>query len=184
MATLTLRPNAAGDLTEIPFQNPDSTWHWDKVDEEVADNDTTYVYDSSTLANVWKDLYNIPNHTTEGGPINFVKFYIRARVVEISSAGYFRIYFKTGGVEYTGGSNYNDTAWTTHSQQYNDNPGGGDWTWAQIDALQIGAQVQAGNGMGGQSIVKVTQVYVEVDYTPLGGRSNNMAAKMVAVECI
>jgi len=43
--TETLRPNGAGDLTGIGYQSPSSTYHWDKVDEVIADDSTTYVYD-------------------------------------------------------------------------------------------------------------------------------------------
>jgi hypothetical protein len=33
----TLRPNAAGDYTNLTYQDPDTGYHWDKVDEEAAD---------------------------------------------------------------------------------------------------------------------------------------------------
>jgi len=49
MATEILRPNAAGDETTIASQYPDSGAHWDKVDEETPDNDTTYVYEEMIL---------------------------------------------------------------------------------------------------------------------------------------
>ena len=43
MAIETLRPNAAGDETNIPIQVPSSGEHWDKIDEETSDEDSTYV---------------------------------------------------------------------------------------------------------------------------------------------
>ncbi|MBS3171993.1 hypothetical protein J4438_00210 [Candidatus Woesearchaeota archaeon] len=49
--TATLRPDAAGDFTELTTQYPSSTSHYDKVDEVTADGDTTYV--SSTADNVY-----------------------------------------------------------------------------------------------------------------------------------
>jgi len=41
--TATLRPDAAGDLTEFTNQIPATGSHYDKVDEVSADDDTTYV---------------------------------------------------------------------------------------------------------------------------------------------
>jgi len=46
--TTTLRPNAAGDETDITYQEPSSGAHWDKVNEEAADDFSTYVYTSGT----------------------------------------------------------------------------------------------------------------------------------------
>lgn len=43
MAEETLRPNAPGDETGLNRQFPVSTFHWDKVDEVVADDFSTYV---------------------------------------------------------------------------------------------------------------------------------------------
>jgi len=39
----TLRPNAAGTYTELQYQYPAAGAHWDKVDEDTADDDNTYV---------------------------------------------------------------------------------------------------------------------------------------------
>src|SRR4030042_3619019 len=41
--TETLRPNAAGDETSLGYQSPEAGYHWDKVDEAVADEDSTHV---------------------------------------------------------------------------------------------------------------------------------------------
>ena len=48
--TENFRPNAAGDETTIWSQEPDSGEHWDKVDEETSDGDSTYV---ATNRNTW-----------------------------------------------------------------------------------------------------------------------------------
>ena len=72
--TIIYRPDAAGDKTEITNQFPDSGAHWDKVDEDTADGDNTYI---ATDDNKWKkDLYNIPDHSTQtaAGPIFMINF--------------------------------------------------------------------------------------------------------------
>lgn len=72
--TIIYRPDAAGDKAEITNQFPDSGAHWDKVDEDTADGDNTYI---ATDDNKWKkDLYNIPDHSTQtaAGPIFMINF--------------------------------------------------------------------------------------------------------------
>ena len=59
MATETLRPNGAGSQTGIGAQEPASGSHYDKVDESTADDDTTYVYTTSSSS--VSDLYALPS---------------------------------------------------------------------------------------------------------------------------
>ncbi len=73
--TETLRPNAAGDDTNISSQYPDSGAHYDKVDEVTADDYSTYVFTNST--SYQRDLYNIPDHSTGSGAIDNVTAYFR-----------------------------------------------------------------------------------------------------------
>lgn len=168
MATLTLRPNAAGSETSITSQTPDSTYHWDKVDEETADAYTTRVYTLS--ASYLRDLYALPNHTTESGVINFVKIYFCC-VTSNATYGVAKPSLKSDSTVTDGTQVALTTTWTTFSQQWNVNPATGlAWgsDWSVIDALQIGASLH-GNGESVWSYL--TQVYVEVDYTPVKGRS-------------
>jgi hypothetical protein len=55
--SVVLRPNAAGDETNITYQGPSSGAHWDKVDEATADDFSTYVYttDTPTYPPNWYD---------------------------------------------------------------------------------------------------------------------------------
>lgn len=69
-----LRPNAAGDETNIPSQYPPSEEHWDKVDDETPDDWGTYV---CTTGDAYKrDLYNLPA-PSGSGTINKVTVYFR-----------------------------------------------------------------------------------------------------------
>ena len=158
MATETLRPNAAGDETAIPTQYPDSTYHWDKVDEVEADDDTTYVSDANSQA--WlRDLYNLPAHSVGSGTIS--KITIRLRIFYGNIFGYAKACLKTGGTVYES-ENLPGTAfeWKSASWEQATNPKTGvAWTWDDIDALQVGATIFSEGGM-----VRVTQIYVEVEY--------------------
>jgi hypothetical protein len=74
MATEILRPDAAGDETNIGGQYPNSTYHWDKVDEVSADNGSTFVY-SSNAAYI-RDLYALPA-PAGSGVIAKITVYVR-----------------------------------------------------------------------------------------------------------
>ena len=159
MATETLRPNAAGDETAIPTQYQDSTYHWDKVDEVEADDDTTYVSDADSEA--WlRDLYNLPAHSVGSGTIS--KITIRLRIYcKLVFDKNVKACLKTGGTVYES-ENLPRAAfyWMSVSWEQATNPKTGvAWTWDDIDALQVGATIYSEEGY-----VRVTQIYVEVEY--------------------
>ena len=164
MAVETLRPSSGGDVTQLYYFDgsghaPDVLHNWEQVDETTPDSDSTYVY----MVNDNKyDLYNIPA-PAGGGTINFVKVYNVGKA-SAGGAGHIGCRIKTEGDEYSGGDYIPTTSYVSHSNQWNTNPKvGGAWTWPQIAALQIGIYVEFfGSGENGY----VTQVYVEVDYTP------------------
>jgi len=155
--TLILRPNAAGDETSITTQTPNETSHYDKVDEASPDNATTSVNTLST--SYQRDLYAIPNHTSQSGTINFVKVYVVG--VEIYD-GWIKVALKSGSTVTDGSENSLTGSWAIYSQQWDVNPTDNEtWSWADIDGLQIGVSLKSHYGDG----VFCTQVYVEVDYT-------------------
>jgi hypothetical protein len=162
MATETLRPNAAGDETAIGYQSPGTGAHWDKVDEAVADDFTSEVYEPD---NTWvRDLYNLPAHSVGSGTINSVTIYMRALSTAKATARA-KISLKTGGTTVDGATETfaADSTWYNFSKAWATNPvAGGAWTWAQIDALQIGASIR---GLDGEYSCDVTQIYVVIDYT-------------------
>jgi len=150
MATLYLRPTAAGDETNIASQCPDETYHWDKVDEASPDDNTTYVATSNVAYE--RDLYTLED-VSQSGAINWIKIWARGAAV----SGAIRTAIKTGGTAYDGSDNsISGSTWTDCSTQYTTNPqAGGAWTWTQLNALQAGVSIAA---------AWCTQVYVEVDY--------------------
>jgi hypothetical protein len=159
--TLTLRPNGAGDETAISSEYPQETDHYADVDEVVADEDTTYVRESSPSA-YKRDLYALTGHTTESKIIRSVKIYFRIASGELGSIIYAKPSQKSGTIV-TDGTEVTSVAtdYATFSQTYLTNPATGmAWTWAEIDALQVGVSLKS----AGAYFAQCTQVYVEVTY--------------------
>ena len=160
--TLNFGPNATGDENGIDEQFPVSGEHWDKVDEETADDDSTYVASNNSS---WKeDLYHIPDHSTQtaGGDINYVEGYLvcRGTANATQPSAYFHI--RTNGTEHNGSSENMTTSYATYSHQWTNNPSTNTtWTWGEIDALQIGDGLR--QPTGGQ-YTRCTQVYAEVSF--------------------
>jgi len=159
-STLILRPSATGNETSITSQHPASTSHWDKVDEATSDEWATYI--STTSGSYLRDLYALPDHTTESGLINSVKIYFR--IATWYTAGCYAKPSQKSGVTITDGTQQSTTSYTTFdlkSQTYPTNPATGvAYTWSEIDGLQVGVSLKAYGGAA------CTQVYVEVNYTP------------------
>jgi hypothetical protein len=163
MATAYIRPTGAGDETSITYQYPDSTYHWDKVDEVSPDDGGTDVYEQST--GFLRDLYALEDPSLSG-TINWIKVWIRCK--GDSPGNYAKTSIKTGGTIYDVTKTIT-LSWADYSTQYTENPqAGGAWTWAQINALQAGVSLVSA---AGKDYSYCTQVYVEIDYTPPGDTS-------------
>ena len=158
MPVLTLRPNS--DVS-INIDFPSGT-HYDRVNDE---SDSTYVYQNQT--SVYKqDIYGLPNHTTEAGVINSVTLYFRYKPTTISSSkGYIKGFIVTNGSKYYTSLYYGTfTFFTTKSKTWTTNPSTGNaWTWDEIDNLQAGISVKK----DGSGYIQCSEVWVEVDYTPI-----------------
>ena len=168
MATETLRPNGAGDDTELePY---DGTTNWQNVDEETPDGESTDNYNDT---NNWlRDLYAIADHSVGSGTINHVKVYAHCKFFTSGTPenSQLKITIKSGegaGAPDTiseGSEETLTTTWTNYSHQWDTNPKTGSaWTWDEIDNLQAGVSLRAGGGDAYSA--DVTQVYVEVEYT-------------------
>lgn len=161
----TLRPSAAGDATGITFQIPDSTFHFDKVDEIEYDSDTTYVRSFSKKGPFDEyDLYNLADSNVGIGIINKVNiFAVCIGSQGMGTAGSLKIKVKTHATEYAyDKGQVHDSVWTSYSQELNANPNTTvGWTWNEIDALQVGPN----HYYETNAEIFTTQVYIEVDYT-------------------
>ncbi len=156
-AAETLRPNAVGDETAI--ETTSEATHWQAVDEAVADDDVTYVQQTT---GVWKrDLYNLPASAGDG-TVNSITVYYTARHVSDAATASTRASIKTGGVTFDGVIQEVPIAFAEKSEEWAVNPDTEvAWTWADIDDLQIGVSLE---GLVVRS-ARCTQVYVVVDYT-------------------
>jgi len=161
MAVMTLRPNAVGDLSQLVPVPGTGEANWEDVDEAIPDEDTTYVY---TIGIAQKDWYNLPA-SGGAGVINSVKVYARIKSQRASDT--FAIGVKTGGVEDHGPFSGSTVNYVDYSVTWVQNPDTvAAWTWADIDALQIG---MVGSRPWIAEYVRFTQIYVEIDYTPPPG---------------
>jgi len=167
-STEVLRPNGAG--TETSIEGSSEATHWEAVDEDTADDSSTYIYTGTTTA-FERDLYALPAHTGSG-TINNVEVYFRI------SGGYWpqpptcngaiaKAAIRTYSTNYEGAEKTQDCAWATFSETWTINPyTNATWTWSEIDGLEAGLLLKADGA--GPADVLCTQVYVEVDYTPPG----------------
>jgi len=168
--TENLSTNGPGDETLLSGQFPASGEHWDKVDDDTSDSDSTYVYTDS--ASYQEDLYEIEERTTGAGTINYVKFYImcRSNTANITQASAY-IHIKTNGNEHNTTPVTVTTDYAAYSYQWNTNPQSTDnWTWDEISDLQIGAGLRSPNDVDAEE-TRCTRVYAEVSYDapPLEG---------------
>jgi len=159
---LILRPNAAGDETDIKYQYPDSGEHWQKVDESSPDDDSTFVFTPSLG---WEeDLYNIPDHSTQtaGGDINYVEVFMTSRASANTTQPSAYVNIKTYGLEFPGLSENLTTSYMEYSNAWSENPvSSSSWAWTEVDSLQIGLGMRRG-GVNINSLC--TQVYADVNF--------------------
>jgi len=149
----TLLPTGVGDETNI--SNSTGATHWDEVNDS---NDATYV--SQQVGGWARDLYATANHTIGTGFISQVKIICRGS----PSAGdgpKLKTALKTNGTVYDGSEETLTAGWQDYSTTYITNPQTGTfWTWAEIDAMQIGTSI-----LQSVSDPRCSEVYAEVIYS-------------------
>lgn len=148
MANFTPNIDAAGDETSIPSQYPATGSHWDKMADYDPD---TCVYATGTTW--YRDLYNMPSHTTETGVIDSVAISAMfKKSADCINTPLCKISLKSNGAVVDGTAfSVTSTAWMYGiGQSWATNPTTGiAWTWADIDALQPGISINANNGVTG-----------------------------------
>lgn len=157
---LQLRPNGVGDYTGIATVEPTGTAHYLAVDDEVLYPDDILTYVSTTSPTQEKDAYTLPNPSLTG-TINSVKVYFRVGGVNDKPHDY-QPFLRLDVAETSGTVQTHSLAAFTTYNQILARPGGGSWTWTDINDLQVAIGL-TDSGPGNPIC---TQVYVEVDYTP------------------
>lgn len=153
----------------VIYQNP--TTHYDKVDEEIPDELTTYISTAYDDTDVYIDTFNKPNSSiSENATINYIRVYRRAYSAPTEGHIYARgrAFIKSGANLTWGTYTPASFTWKNYYKQWNTNPWiGQPWTVGQIDALEIGVQAYSGYDaiFGTYTEYIVTQVWIEINYT-------------------
>ena len=172
LSTVIIRPN--GDST---FANGND-WsvsvasnRWEAVNEVSADYDTTYVYVSAY--NKFQ-LFQLEDPTpTPSGNIDKIKVF--ATVKQEATTDSFRIVVRVDGNNYMSTDISTTSSYTTYSNEWTTNPNtGSPWTWSDINSLEAGVRSNfagtvgqdQGQGQTAYGEIRLTQLYVEVTYTP------------------
>ena len=170
VTTITLRPAGNGYSSMWPTQYPAYGYHWDKVDEETTDENSSFISLGSSGEIV--DLFYHGGYTGSGD-ITEVRLYVRGcNIGGSSSYSWWRGVLRIGSTNYYGTQYSYATVipYTTWSWSWATNPATGiAWRWTDIEALQFG--IAAYNGNGGDT-TRCTQVYLEVDFVPTPGGAN------------
>jgi hypothetical protein len=166
--TETIRPNAAGDETNIATVYPSGS-NYQAVDDVTTDDASTYVTPTIAWPNegTQRDLYNLAAHTASGS-IGSVKVYARMKRYNSTYASTAYIHVKTGSTVYTSSAKSLTSSWENYDYTWTTNPNTGiAWTWTDIDSLQAGITLDyTRHGTGGYTIGAgmCTQVWIEVNY--------------------
>lgn len=176
----TLMPNAGGDETNlnyfagVEFLPPDVDHNWEQMDDHDVNGDPDPDDDSTVVETtgeeqVWKrDLYNLPSHSAGSDTINKITVFTRCKNYPGSSSGIIKICIKSDSVVTEGAAKgvAAESTWENFSDEWAQNPAPDpdeDWTWDDIDDLQIGVSLCT---LTSKDETFSTIIYVEVDYTP------------------
>lgn len=128
--------------------------------EEISDSDSTYV---TTAANTQREASSFEDAPLDGATgITGVRVTVVAR--RTGSDDQIRLFIRLNGVNSADSANIfaasGATAYATYSQTITARPGGGTWTWDDINALEAGVvSVIVGSTF---TAVRVTQLFIEV----------------------
>lgn len=157
---LNLVPNGVGAYTNIGYCYPDAgEAHWQDVDDPVATPDDAATYVFSLNAVQEKDAYALTDSGISEGTINSVTVHFRCRRSDYGATA--QPFLRLGTDETAGTEILLRLAYTSYSEVLA-KPGGGNWSWANIDALQvcIGLKIVLGT-------TYCTQIYIAVNYKPV-----------------
>lgn len=126
-----LRPTAAGATTQF---TPLSGNNWDNVDDATTDDETSYV-SSSTVGH--KDTYATANLTSTLGAVLAVVMNTVDRKDDSGTRTHSHV-VGLSGTELTGAAFSPTTAYANHQTVFETKPGGGAWTIADVNNMEIG----------------------------------------------
>jgi hypothetical protein len=168
----TLRPDGDGTFTEWTGTYAD----WDDWPEHNEDVD--YI---SATADAMNESSTLEDHTIETWSIERVRVTVFARATSLPSEQLI-LMLVIGGEAYDATGESLTLSYSEYSYDWETNPAtGSDWTWQDIDFLEVGVRSQAIGGWAGE--IRVTQLYVEVSGAAPGPVSRGeITPVMVTVE--
>lgn len=166
-----LNPTGAGAMTNL---TPSAGANWQCVSDS---SDSTHVNTTSTTS-VY-DTYAMENHTTQVGTISSVTVYFRASETSRSS-GFATPRLRLGTTNRDGTEQNLDS--TTDYSQTITRPGGGSWSWSDIDSLEAGIGLR--NADGSPDKAYCYKLYIIVTYTPSYALTNTPSSKAFGVVAV
>ncbi len=162
-----MRPDGNGSWYLLnPY--PSGNENWECVDETMPDEDSTYVYYTTTPYPYGRDTYSLQNHSQGSGIINSVTVYVRCRKSGTGLLVFTRPVLRVGSTDFPSIFNINEdrrtlsSSWTTYYRTWTTNPSTGEpWSWNYIDSLEAGVDLRGAS----TTEARCTQVWVEVNYT-------------------
>jgi hypothetical protein len=157
--TILLRPNSDSSDLHHSIYPTSPTTHYTHVNEASPDGDTSYTY---AVLNHWTDdNYGLTDSSVSTGTINYITLHMVART---TGNGLLQASVTTHSIDYqTNNPPFPlTTSYIDYTTVFTTNPNtNAAWTWSEINALQVGVMLYRTYGEA-----RVTQVYVEVTYTP------------------
>ncbi len=164
MATLTVRPNADGSYNENYTLYPASpTDHYVKVNESSADDDSSYI--ASSTSGYGKDYFKGDFSSLPSGcTINSVKVYVRAKKTSLGNLDV-KISIYDGSNHSQNSTGVITTSYVTYEHEFSNDPGGGSWTRDDLVSSSFEFGFELGDPALANRYVRVTQVYIIIDYS-------------------
>jgi len=146
--------------------------HYEAVDDEVPDDDDTYISTDPDSAEPELDRFDFPDTSIPAdATINWLRICFRARSENDSYRGAVRSYLRTHNTAYWGEVHRPPVSYTDYYEEYATNPYTGEpWTIYEINSLLAGVHGHSGEQCIGCWLylyypVRCTQVYILIDYT-------------------
>ncbi len=154
---MTIRPNGAGTNTAWTTQFPNSTLHWDKVDEPTSDTDSTYI--ESTIDGQVDTYTHTASGIPAGSTISNVRICVNSKYVTASTNNIAAPALLPSGGSVVWSDQVSTSAYANHCADWATNPVGGSWTIASVDSAQFGMRKSYPT-----ALIRVTQTWMEVTY--------------------
>jgi hypothetical protein len=130
-----LKPEGAGNSTQL---SKIGATNWGDVADVPADDDDSYVYESTADL---KDTYDLTDSTL-AGTVKAVQWFVRARAEGEGATGYIKRVFRLGGTDYAGSALGVDGVYRYVREVVEANPADSQaWETSDLDAMEAGVQI-------------------------------------------